>query len=139
MAQVSKSAATLRVMGDQLIPSEITNILGCNPTFEQTKGQEIVNNKTGNKRVAISGMWRLETKRHEPENLDKQISEIFSQLTTDLEKWKLLNEKYDTDLFCGIFMKEDMEGMEISPESLKILAERGITLGLDIYRPDENA
>ena len=139
MAQISKSAASLRVMGDQLIPSEVTSALGCNPSFEQTKGQEIINAKTGNKRVAISSMWRLETKRHEPENLDSQISEIFNQLTSDLNKWKSLNEKYDIDLFCGIFMKEEMEGMEISPASLKILGDRGVTLGLDIYGPDDNA
>ena len=84
-------------------------------------------------------MWRLETKRYEPENLDKQISEIFSQLTPDLKIWKSLNEKFDIDLLCGIFMKEEMEGMELSPKSLQALGERGITLGLDVYGPDENA
>jgi hypothetical protein len=35
-------------------------------------------------------------------------------------------------------MQEEMEGMEVSPASLKILGERGVTLGLDIYGPDEN-
>ena len=139
MAQISKSAASLRIMGDELAPSDVTKILGCAPSFEQTKGQEIVNAKTGNKRLAISGMWRLDTNRCEPENLDAQISKIFNQLTNDLTKWKSLNDRYDIDLFCGIFMKEEMEGMEVSPVTLKILGERGVTLGLEIYCPDENA
>ena len=139
MAQISKSAATLRISGDDLIPSEITNILGCKPTFEQIKDQEIVGKNTGHKHIALTGMWRLQAKKYKPENLDLQINEIFEQLSKDLNKWKTLSSKYDLDLFCGIFMEKEMEGMEVSVNSLKTLSERGIRLGLDIYGPDEKA
>jgi hypothetical protein len=139
MAQISKSAATLRISGDNLIPSEITSILGCKPSFEQIKGQEIVGKNTGHKRIALTGMWRLQAKKYEPENLDLQISEIFEQLSKDINKWEILSSKYDMDLFCGIFMEKEMEGMDVSVTSLKTLSERGIRLGLDIYGPDDKA
>ena len=46
---------------------------------------------------------------------------------------QLLNNQYKIDLFCGLFMNEDMGGVSLSPQPLKILADRGILLDLDIY------
>lgn len=138
MARISESVVSLRIMGDRLIPSVITSVLGGVASFEQTKGQEIVSNNSDGKRMAQTGMWCLEAKNTSPENLDMQIAEIFSQLTTDLDKWKILNKKYRIDLFCGLFMKEDNEGLEMSPASLKLLSERGVVLGLDIYGSTED-
>ena len=142
MAHIHKSAATLRIMGENLIPAEITNLLGCEPTHEQTKGQVFTSKSSGSKRTAKAGIWRLQAKETTPENLDVQIEEIFNKLSSDLDVWESLKTEYDIDLFCGIFMSGSNEGMEISPSSLKLLGERGIKLGLDIYGPlegEENA
>ena len=65
MAQVQKSSVTLRIGGDDLIPHEITKLLGAQPTAAQSKGDEIVGRKTGSVRVAKMGMWRLEAKDRE--------------------------------------------------------------------------
>jgi len=138
MAHISKSAATLRIMGDDLVPAEITNLLGANPTFEHSKGQVFTSKSSGNKRTTKTGMWRLQAKDAKPENLDVQIEEIFNQLSSDLELWESLKEKYSIDFFCGIFMRSSNEGMEITPMSLRLLGERGVKLGLDIYGPDED-
>ncbi len=138
MAQISESVVSLRIIGDELIPSEITKLLGSEPNFSHKKNEKIEINETGKTRITGFGMWRLRTNRRQPENLDAQISEIFLKLSPDLSIWESLNNKYNIDLFCGIFMKESMEGMSISPESLKILADRSILLDLDIYGPKEN-
>ena len=50
MAQISRTVAGLRIGGDDLIPSEITSLLGCEPSSEQTKGEVIV--RKGHKRIA---------------------------------------------------------------------------------------
>lgn len=138
MAQLHKSAVTLRISGDDLIPEEITRLLGVSPSQAQTKGDKIIGKKTGNVRIAKCGMWRLCASDREPEDMDGQIQEILSQATDDLAVWQSLTKKYQADLFCGLFMRVGNEGLTISSESLAALGARGIEMGLDIYRGDDD-
>ena len=46
MATISRAKATLRIMGDSLIPEEVTNMLGGMPTEAQRKGQELQDSGT---------------------------------------------------------------------------------------------
>jgi hypothetical protein len=133
MAQVQRSVVTLRIGGDDLLPDEISKLLGAKPTSEQTKGEKIVGRKTGRVRIAKMGMWRLEATDREPEDMNGQIQEILGQLTSDLEIWRTIGEKYQIDLFCGIFLGGSNEGLILSATSLRALGERGIEMGLDIY------
>ncbi len=135
MACIYRSTATLRIIGDDLVPDEISHLLGPSPTHAQTKGDEIVGKKTGNVRIAKFGMWRLQASDCEPEDLNSQIQFILDRLTNDLVIWKSLASRYKMDLFCGLFMECGNEGMDISPESLLALGSRGIKLDLDIYGP----
>lgn len=138
MAHMHRSVATLRMMGDDLVPSEVSALLGAVPTFAQYKGQEIVTS-AGRVRVAKFGQWRLEATDAEPENLDAQVEEILGKLNQDLSVWKTLGASFQIDLFCGWFMKENNEGVAVSPSTLQALGSRGITLALDIYGPTDDA
>ncbi len=138
MSAVERSVVTLRIYGDDLIPQDITEILGVSPTHAETKGQEIVGRKTGKVRVAKSGMWRLCALDRQPEDLDGQIREIFSQIPAEIAVWQSITKKYRTNLFCGLFMSETNDGLSISAQSLAFLAERGVELWFDIYAPDGN-
>lgn len=133
MAQISKSVATLRIIGDDLIPTEISEVLNCEATYEQIKGDIIAGNETRRQQVVEVGMWRLQASDYAPENLNAQISEVLEKLSTDLNVWQKLSEKYYIDFFCGLFMERSNEAMDISPSLLKALGERGIQLSLDIY------
>ena len=62
-----------------------------------------------------------------------KASHILGKLTNDLAIWRHIAARFHIDLFCGLFMDNEMEGLSISPESLTLLGERGIELGLDIY------
>lgn len=77
----------------------------------------------------------LDATDREPENLDAQVEEILVQLTQDLTIWESLANDYRIDLFCGFFMEQTDEGVEVSVKTLKALAERGIKLGFCIYAP----
>ncbi len=136
MAVISRTKATLRISGEDLLPEDITNSLGGFPSHAQMRGEEI-KAPSGNTRVAKFGMWRLSATEQEPGDLDYQVSEILDQLTNNLNAWQELADNYKIDLFCGIFMESDMEGISLSPESLQKLGERNILLDLDIYGPDE--
>ena len=135
MAAISSAKATLRIMGDSLIPEEVTNMLGGTPTEAQRKGQEL-QGRTGISRTAKFGMWRLRATETTPGDLDAQVQEILSQLTNDTAVWNRLASQYDIDLFCGLFMEKENEGLGVSASTLRELGARGIELSLDIYSGD---
>ncbi len=133
MARIARSRASLRVTGDALIPDEISKLLQCKPTAAYAKGDVRIGKVTGRKIVYPSGGWRLKAQLAEPEDLDGQIAELLGKLNCDLSVWERLSSRFRIDLFVGLFMEGSNEGMEISAESLKMLGDRGIVLGLDIY------
>jgi len=112
-----KSIVTLRIIGDNLDPDEISNLLGCAPTASETKGDVIVR-KTGRQRIARTGMWRLHSSDHEPANLDAQIDEILDKSSGDVCVWQELRGKYKIDLFCGLFLGSGNERIAISSKLL---------------------
>jgi hypothetical protein len=138
MAQLQRSAVTLRIGGDDLIPDEITALVGASPTHTQFKGQQIIGKKTGTVRVAKSGLWRLCAADRKPEDMDGQIQEILSQMTDDLAVWQSIGSRFQIDLFCGLFLGGSNEGLTLSAKSLSALGARGIEMGLDIYSGDDD-
>ena len=139
MAQIYKSVTTLRIIGDDLIPAEISTLLNCAPTRSQRKGEAIIGKRTGIERIARTGMWSFGGEDQQPENLDGQIKEILAKLTSDIKIWEMLAGAYRINLFCGLFMQGENEGLAISPNSLLALGTRGISLALDVYGPEHEA
>lgn len=136
MGVLDHSLATLRLFGDDLIPENLTALLGAAPTEACVKGQEIVGRSTGKMRIAKTGSWRLNADRREPEDLEAQIFELFDKLSGDMSVWASLS-RYKPDLFCGIFMGSSNDGLPLSAKALLALGQRGIALDLDIYDFDD--
>ncbi len=137
MGIVDHSIATLRFFGDDLVPEDVSALLGASPTVACVKGQEIIGRKTGSVRIAKTGSWRLSASDKEPEDLEAQVFEILDQLTQDLSVWASLSSRYQPDLFCGIFMGSSNDGLLLSSRASLALGQRGISLGLDIYDAGE--
>ena len=132
MEETGHSVATLRFFGDDLVPDEITALLGTSPTVSHLKGQKLVGSKTGTVRIAKTGSWRLHAAPHEPADIEAQILEVLGKLTPDLSIWASLS-RYQPDMFCGFFMRSSNDGLPLSANTLLSLGQRGIALGLDIY------
>jgi hypothetical protein len=139
MPSLQRAVATLRVMGDDLDPQEVTRILGQTPTHAESKGDIRIGQRTGTRIVARTGIWRLDAMATEPADIGAQVEELFARLIADVAAWKGLAAAYRVDLFCGWFMEGRNEGIEIAPATLAKLAERGIALSLDIYAPERDA
>ncbi|WP_084590806.1 DUF4279 domain-containing protein, partial [Arenimonas metalli] len=104
MGAFDHSEVTLRFFGDDLVPEEVSALLGASPTVSYQKGQELVGRNTGAVRIAKTGSWRLRATRREPEDVESQVFEILDQLPQDPGVWAVLASRYELDLFCGIFM-----------------------------------
>ncbi len=140
MARILTSAVALRVIGEDLLPDQITALLGTKPTRAVVKGEtgkHIVGPRVGDTRIARTGMWIVDVPDREPEDMNAQIHEVLSRMTDDLSVWKNITGRFRVDLFCGLWMAGSDNGMTLSPQSLAALGERGIELGLCIYGDDE--
>jgi hypothetical protein len=138
MGIADHSVVAFRIFGDDLVPSVITALLGCEPTDWCAKGDVRIGSKTGNRYVEKTGRWILSAEDKRPENVTAQITEVLGKLTTDLSVWSELRSKYTLDFFCGVFMRSSNDGLEFSPEILEQLSARGIGLDLDIYDPTDD-
>lgn len=137
MAIIYKTKSCLRVIGDGLFPDEISNMLGCEPTMKRTKGESYMLPIGGEPRIAKSGMWRIDAADMSPGDIDKQVSEILSQVVDNTDVWNFLSNKYTLDFYCVLFMNEESEGISLSAESMLALGYRGIQVEFGIYGPDD--
>jgi hypothetical protein len=132
MAELSRAMASLRVMGEDLIPDEVSFLLGARPSVAYARGDDI-SSRRGLARVAKFGLWTYQAQETGPADVDAQVAELLGQLTPDVQVWRQLAGRFDMDLFCGWFMERANEGLDIAPDTLMSLAERRIALSLDIY------
>ncbi|WP_374380515.1 DUF4279 domain-containing protein [Dongia sp.] len=136
MPQLQRSVAALRIGGDGLVPEEISKMMGSAPSRAHREGEKF-GGSDGLRNERKSGQWSLEATDREPENFDRQINEILSKLTDDLAVWARVRASYEVDLFCGWFMGSSDEGIDVSPENLKALGDRGIKLSICMYAPSK--
>ncbi|MDQ1835561.1 DUF4279 domain-containing protein [Massilia scottii] len=133
MGNFDRSAACLRLFGDDLDPEGISARLGCRPSVAEIRG-EVIRYPSGRERTAGCGQWRLETDRRQPEDLVGQIEWLLGQVTEDLDVWKRLGETCEIDIFCGLFMASGNDGVSLPPSIMLMLGQRGIALDVDVYR-----
>ncbi|GHC52984.1 hypothetical protein GCM10007315_14480 [Gemmobacter tilapiae] len=114
------------------MPEELTILLGKNPSDAYRKGEELPT-PLGNRRAARTGYWGIAVARKEPADLDAQIAEILDGMTDDLGVWQELANRFQLEIFCGLFLKEFNEGLSISAATTALLGARGISLDFDIY------
>ena len=129
------SLACLRIFGEALIPDEITQLLGAAPTTSRMKGDVKYRSKEGRETIAKEGAWLLSADERTPADVDRQAAEILEKLTDDPDKWKSLVQRFDVDFYCGWFMKDSNEDIEIAPQTLAALGARGIKLAVSMYAP----
>jgi hypothetical protein len=46
-----------------------------------------------------------------------------------------LSERFEGNLFVGLFLDSSNEGISIARETIRAIATRGLELGFDIYGP----
>lgn len=132
MAGIARTRASIRVFGEDLDPAEVTELLGAEPTHQSRKGDIRPSGF-----IVQQGSWRLQAPEQEPGDLEGQVRGLLSVLTDNLAIWRDLGARYRVDVFCGLMMEATNEGLSLSPSLQALLAERGLSLGLDIYTAEQ--
>jgi hypothetical protein len=117
---VDRMKMSLRVSSTGDERDEVASLLACNPDDRKRH-------------------WTIRAEVSLDGDFDAQLTALLARCTSDLNTWKIVTSRWKADLFCGLFLERPNRGIEISVESLQMLAERGIELGFDIYAPEDEA
>jgi hypothetical protein len=125
MGQIGRTKVTLRLLGDSLDPESVTSLLGQQPTKSWRAGDP----RPGG--PAKSGSWHLQSEL--PGDLETQIKGLLASLSPDIAIWKVVTKQHHADLFCGLFLTEENQGLVLTPDTMGAIAQRGLELSLDVY------
>jgi Domain of unknown function (DUF4279) len=129
---IEKYKITLRVFGGEgFDPEYLTKVLGCRPTMAEIKGQRIVT-PTGT-RTAQENRWSLTVESDHRDEIEQGITSLLNRLPTNLELWRELTQRYNVDLYCGLFLRTSKRGFGLSPQVTRMLADRNVGIGFDLY------
>jgi Domain of unknown function (DUF4279) len=126
---------SLRFFGDDLEPDFISTLLGASPSSSAKKGEDRIDRYGTKRGIERTGRWLREAANRTPGDLDSQIVELLSPLTSDLAIWRELTDRFSADLYCGLFMSESNDGLELQPDTLAMIGSRGLSLELQLYAP----
>ena len=129
MTIVSSTRVSLRFGGPDLDPDEISGLLGGEPDYRHTRGEPMPKGRG----LWREGMWSRQVAVAEPGGLDAQITALLEGLSPDLSVWEALGQRYDANVFVGLFLTDSNEGVSLDPSTLQLLSERRLRLDLDIY------
>ena len=123
---VDRWKVALRVYGEELDPDGISALLGCEPSSAVRRGTPFPK----------SGRWILEIDSKdcdENDDVDNSLRMLLARLPSDPDVWVSLANSHRVDVFCGLFLNSPNRGFEISAEVSRLLVDRGLHIGFDLY------
>ena len=138
MDSLQRATVSVVIDGDDLIPSEITALLGQVPLVGVCKGEVFVASH-GNKIEAKTGKWRFGGDWESPPDLDRQIADLLTSLTDEISAWDEVTDRFNCYLSVGGYFHDWTGGITLQPITLKLLAERNLAIDFDLYAPAASA
>ncbi|MBM7405712.1 MULTISPECIES: DUF4279 domain-containing protein [Sphingomonas] len=132
MIELAECKASLWLKGDELDPDKLARSLGCTPAYCIRKG-DIYLSETGEKMVSSTGRFQLTTGWRTDQPLELLLRELLDQLPDDPALWAEINRTLSGKIFCGLMLNSSNEEAVLSPGTLLGLAQRGLSLHLDMY------
>jgi hypothetical protein len=132
----------LTIAGDDLDEAEVSTKLGLQPLVFLKKGEPL-----GPERRRQQSVWSFDV-RPSPDNpewhsLEDGLKSLVERLLPLKDDLRELRRRYSTEAHCGHFGTGFGGGPSISPETLQLLADLGLTLTIKTYwgdnQPDEDA
>ena len=131
---VDRFRITLRIYGEEPDPDQISALFGCAPTVAERKGLPL--SMDDDRRIATRGRWSLTIESKdcdERDDLEDGVKILLARLPSDTDLWASLTSTFKVDVFCGIFMASSNRGFGISAEVSRLLSDRHLNIGFDLY------
>jgi hypothetical protein len=130
---VDETRLTLGIHGPDLLPEEISAVLGCAPTRAHRRGDPCGRYSPSWR----EGAWLLIVEGRAPSGPDELVPQLLRCLPSDRAIWEEVVARYIVRLSFGIFVGAWNRGFDLSPTSMKQLAALGVPVGFDIYADGE--
>ena len=125
---------SFRIMGKDLDPSEITNLLHLHPDQFHRCGDPNMS-KSGRRYADYTeGLWTLDSSVDETHAIDEHLEALVTKLWKHrdlLQEFR--NRGYKMDIFVGIFGIDDNMGLVLKNTLLRRVMQLGVDLDLDFY------
>ena len=137
---VSRSRASFRIGADLFFnppgvmpdASAVTRSLGIEPTRTHNAGE------AHGPRLPVwkHGQWALDSPLPEDSELEAHLKWLLDRLLPIRDRLATLiqsDPRLKVDFFCGLWLQDSNEELELSPDTLQGIAALGAPLRLDIY------
>ena len=136
-ATCEDTSVTLRIFADEIMPQEITERLGSEPSFIQVKGErkypnrpEYINKENGWFLNSENSVKSKDSRRH--------LAWLISKLSNKHEEIKSLAANgAEIDIFCPWESKSGQGGPTMDPSQMKTLGELNIELVFEFWYCEE--
>jgi hypothetical protein len=135
---LQRASVTLLIHGDDLLPQELSVILGVQPEIGVQKGETFMSRgRPGSAVTASTGKWIVGTGYRDPPNIDEQITMLLRSLPESADIWTELTTRFDCCVTVGAWFTKDSwtGGLVLQPKTLGMLAERRLAIDFDMYAP----
>ena len=126
--------ASFRIIGKDLDPSEITNLLHMHPDQSHRCGDPNMS-KSGRRYADYTeGLWAIDSSVDETHAIDAHLEALVAKLWKHrdlLQEFR--NRGYKIDIFVGIFGIDDNLGLVLKNALLSRVMQLGVDLDLDLY------
>ena len=115
MDSLQKAKVSVLINDDNLVPSEVTAILGPPPRLGVAKGDVFVSSN-GRHIEARTGMWHYGDGWTTPPHIDQQIADVLSALSRDMSAWQSLTSRYHCYVSIGGYFEGWTGGLRARPK-----------------------
>ena len=132
MDNLERAMVSLLIHGDELVPEEVSALLGALPDIGVRKGESFLSS-SGKTIAAKTGRWTFTLGWRAAPDIDELIMELLGALSEKVEVWDDLAARFDCYLSVGLYFVDCTGGMVFRPGTLRAVGERGLTLDFDMY------
>jgi hypothetical protein len=119
---------TLGIHGEDLVPEEISRLLGLAPTSAHRRGDS---RRSGS--PWPQGAWLLSVEARSPTGPEELVHLLLARLPTDEALWSDLRTRFRLQLSFGIFTERWNRGFELSASAIQRINLLQAGVGFDIY------
>jgi hypothetical protein len=133
----ARTHASFRLAGSELIVADVTRRLGLKPQFTAEKG-ELRSARRGEPIRQPTGIWSISSENAlETTSIERHLRFLLSELEPVSEALAEVVESQglDADFFCYWLSATGHGGPEVTPETLRQIADLRAVLGFDFYGP----
>jgi hypothetical protein len=131
-------AMGIEITAEDLDPDEISSLLGARPTIQHKRGEPVFG-KDGTPRLPRKfGRWavRIEATESDERDANEAVKLLIAKFAADPSVWCGISERATLRLKLALFLENFNQGFSLEPVVLNWLADRNVTLDIDIYEGD---